>query len=87
MAAERATLEAGEVPANAVSFDHSGSILVAASEDSSLKVYDVAQMLPLGSLRGHEDAVQATAFDCESKYLVSGAADSSFRVWGASTTT
>ena len=41
-----------------VTFDRSGKVLAAASDDGEVKLFNVAELSSLGSLRGHEDSVQ-----------------------------
>jgi WD40 repeat protein len=84
MVAEKASLTAGQHPLNKVDFDRSGQVVVAASDDGSIKVFDVASKQCVSVLRGHDDAVQAVAFDPTSKMIVSGSSDCTFRVWGSS---
>ena len=81
MVVERGQVSGGQHPLNKVSFDRSGSILAAACDDGTVKLFDAEQMEHTGDLRGHEDAVQAVLFDPFGKFLVSTGSDCTFRVW------
>jgi WD40 repeat protein len=53
-----------------------------ASEDSSIKVFNVNTGEKDGELKGHEDAVLDLTWDNSTEgYLISGGSDCSFRLW------
>lgn len=56
-----------------------GKYVATASQDSTIKVWDIAQKKLLYTLNDHKGAVNAIQF-AENK-LVSGSADNSMRVW------
>jgi len=86
---------AGPHPANSVAFDRSGSLVAVASDDGTIKVFNVDTAAAivrgqaeedasatLNELRGHEEAVQGICFEPTSnRYLVSCSSDTSVRVW------
>ena len=81
MVAEKGELNAGAHPLNQVAFDLSGSVLLAASDDGTVKVFDTEAGALASSLRGHEDSVQAVVVDPGGEFVVTGGSDCSFRVW------
>lgn len=64
-----------------MAFDRSGSRLVCASDDSTVKVYDLEKRALVAELKGHEDAVQSVQFDPTDRFIVSGSSDCTFRIW------
>ena len=64
-----------------VALDRSGTVLVVASEDHSVKVFDANDGSFLSTLDGHEEAVQAVAFDATGGMLVTSGSDNTFRIW------
>lgn len=75
-------VNAGPHSANKVEFDRSGQVIAVASDDHTIKIIDSLQGSRLGSLEGHEEAVQAVLFDGNSQMLISAGSDNSFRIWG-----
>ena len=68
LVAERQTLSGGQHPLNQLTFDRSGSIVAAACDDGTVKVFDLEggedkQGAHAADLRGHEDAVQSVMFE------------------------
>ena len=64
-----------------MALDRSGTVLVVASEDHSVKVFDANDGSFLSTLDGHEEAVQAVAFDATGGMLVTSGSDNTFRIW------
>ena len=67
-----------------MAFDRSGTVLVVASDDGTVKCCDASQkdsIQLVHTLEGHEGAVQSVLFDPQSRYIVSGGSDKSFRIW------
>lgn len=69
-----------------------GSILAVASDDGTVKVFNVdlaacatddgKASAHLNDLRGHDQAVQCVVFEPNSnKYLVTSSSDASYRIW------
>jgi len=67
-----------------VALSPSGKVGASASEDRSIRLWDVTTGQPLRTLQGHQGRVMCVAFDVNGKYLVSGAADNTVRVWEVS---
>ena len=58
-----------------------GNLLVSASTDQTLKLWDLASADEIGELKGHQGAVQTVVFSPDGDYLISGSADSSLILW------
>jgi ribosome biogenesis protein YTM1 len=58
---------------------HSEHILLSASHDGTVKVWDIRATIPLATLQAHEDKVLAARFD-HSGAIYSGGADSKLRI-------
>lgn len=53
-----------------------------ASEDHSIKVYNIQTGVKDGELKGHEDAVLDLTWDSGKEgYLISAGSDCSFKIW------
>ncbi|CAG2192150.1 Sperm-associated antigen 16 protein,Flagellar WD repeat-containing protein Pf20 [Mytilus edulis] len=74
------SLDVGPHPSNRLAFDPTGTVVAVASNDSTVKMYEVASG-KVSSLVGHEDAVQCLAFDQNGEYLISGGSDCTVRIW------
>ena len=61
------------------------SVMISASEDATLKVWDFETGDYERTLKGHTDSVQDMAFDNAGKLLVSCAADMSIKLWDFTT--
>ncbi|MFN6496773.1 MAG: AAA family ATPase [Nostoc sp. DedQUE01] len=68
-----------------VVFSPDGQMLVSASDDNTLRLWDVSSGKPIGEpLQGHEAAVGSVAFHPNGQMLVSGSADNTLRLWDIS---
>lgn len=81
MFAELGTIETGAHPLNKIALDRGGTKAIAASDDCTVKVIDLANNTLTQSLGGHEGAVQTVSFSPNDQYFVSGSSDCTFRVW------
>jgi WD40 repeat protein len=75
-----ATSDLGPYPANRVAFDPSGTVLSIASNDGSVKMYEVGTGR-INQLTGHEEAVQSVLFDKTGEFLLSAGSDGTVRIW------
>ena len=76
------SFDSGLNSANCATFDKSGSLVYVASEDSTIKVFNVATGEKVAELKGHEDAVMDLIWDNQKEgYLISAGADFSYRLW------
>jgi len=83
MIRERTHIDCGKLehPAAHCLFDAADKRLVVASHDALLKVYDAGNGQLLGSLAGHQDAVNAAVLSHDGKAIVSVSSDATLRVW------
>ncbi|KAE8210310.1 hypothetical protein CF327_g5807 [Tilletia walkeri] len=77
----RHTLSGHRQPLTRVAFHPLFSIIVSASEDATMKVWDWEGGEMERTLKGHTKAVQDIDFDSKGQYLVSCSSDLSIKVW------
>src|SRR5688572_3301865 len=70
---------------NAIALSSDGRFLVSGSEDSTIKLWDLATGNVLRTLYGHEKPVLAVAVSRDGRLMASGGDDSSVRVWDVTT--
>nr|CAD7438512.1 unnamed protein product [Timema bartmani] len=78
---EKFCLVGHRAPITKVVFHPVFSVMVSASEDASLRVWDFETGEYEKSLKGHTDSVQDIAFDQTGKLLVSCSADMTIKLW------
>lgn len=66
-----------------MAFSPDGTTLATASEDGTVKLWNVQDQREKASLKGHSGPVRALAYSPDGKLLVTGSADKSARVWDA----
>lgn len=82
MVKEEASFDTGLASANNAVFDKSGQYLFVASEDTSVKAFNLLTKERESELKGHEDAVLDLCFDSGKEgLLVTASSDCSFRIW------
>ena len=82
MVKEEMQFDSGLTSANCAIFDKACASVYVASEDSSIKVFNIGTKEKEGEMKGHEDAVLDLTWDTQgSGYLISASADCSFRIW------
>ena len=65
-----------------VAFSPDGKMLASASDDQTVRLWDVARRQPLGDpLKGHSDSVSSVAFSPDGKMLASASVDQTVRLW------
>jgi len=78
---EKYSLTGHRSPVTRVIFHPVFSVMVSASEDASIKVWDYETGDFERTLKGHTDSVQDIAFDHAGKFLVSCSADLTLKLW------
>ena len=78
---ERYSLSGHRSPVTRVIFHPTFSVMVSASEDATIKLWDYETGDYERTLKGHTDSVQDIAFDNTGKYLVSCSADMKIKLW------
>ena len=82
MVRELCQFDSGLASANCARFDKSGQYVLVASEDTTVKVFNIQTKEKENELKGHEDAVLDLCFDNSKEgYLITSSSDCSFRVW------
>ena len=75
------TLSGHRLPVTKVLFHPVYSVVVSASEDTSIKVWDFESGSFERTLKGHTDAVQDVCFNVDGSQLASCSADLSIKIW------
>ncbi|HKQ90004.1 MAG TPA: TIR domain-containing protein, partial [Blastocatellia bacterium] len=77
------SLEGHSLPVSGCAFSPDGKLIVSASWDRTLKVWDAGTGQMLRSLEGHSDSVIGCAFNPDGKLIVSASSDRTLKVWDA----
>ena len=72
-------------PVNSVAFSATGKVVATASNDGTVKIWDVSTTEELATLRVSEGWVTSIAFSPDSKMLASGSNDRSVKLWDTAT--
>ncbi|MFN2456435.1 MAG: WD40 repeat domain-containing protein, partial [Pyrinomonadaceae bacterium] len=64
-----------------VAFSRDGRTLASASDDSTIRLWDVRSGQPRGTLTGHTKSVDSVAFSRDGRMLASGSVDETVRLW------
>jgi WD40 repeat protein len=83
----RLTLRGHTAPVFAVAFSPDGSHLATASNDGTVKVWDVTRGTELATLRGHRAGVGSVAYSPDGSRIASGSGDGTVKVWDANSGT
>lgn len=67
-------------------FNHDGNLLVSASADLTLRLWDIQNGIFLRDYKGHSKTVTACAFSPDSRYILSASEDATLRLWDRDTT-
>jgi platelet-activating factor acetylhydrolase IB subunit alpha len=73
------------VPSGAAGSPSSGNLLVSASRDKTLRIWDVTTGYCVKTLKGHADWVRDVTPSFDGRWLLSGGNDQTARLWDAST--
>jgi WD40 repeat protein len=75
------TLSGHTGPVTSVAFSPDGATPASASDDRSIRLWDVQTRLLLGTLSGHTDVVTSVAFSPDGATLASAGGDRNIRLW------
>ncbi len=82
--AEPQTLEeAHERSLTGIAFSPDGSKLITGSDDGTAIIWDVAELKPLVTLRGHTDSVEEVIWSPGGDRVATGSSDGSIMIWDA----
>ncbi|KAF2001991.1 nuclear distribution protein PAC1 [Amniculicola lignicola CBS 123094] len=73
------------IPSGAAGSPSSGNLLVSASRDNTLRIWDVTTGYCVKTIRGHADWVRDVAPSFDGRWLLSGGTDQTARLWDAAT--
>jgi len=68
-------------PVSQVSFHPNGNYLVSASQDGSIKMFDLLEARPIYDVLGHKESVTTVKFSTKGDYFASGSEDKMVYVW------
>ncbi|KAF3887991.1 MULTISPECIES: serine/threonine-protein kinase [Nostocales] len=79
------TLRGHSSDVNSVAFSPDGQSLASASDDRTIKIWNLATRQTTFTLKGHSQWIWAVAFSPDGKTLASGSADSTIKLWNLET--
>ena len=79
------TLEGHWGPVQAVALSPDGKTLASASDDTTVKLWDVGTGAALQTFKGHSDSIRAVAFSPNGELLASASHDRTIKLWDAGT--
>lgn len=62
-------------------FNDDGTLLVSASSDRTIRVWDVNTLKEIYSLKGHTSAVNSAVFSPDGRHIASASSDKTIRIW------
>jgi WD40 repeat protein len=70
---------------SSVAFSPDGKRLVSASQDYTIKIWDMENGRELRTLTGHDKEVKSVSWSPDGEFIVSGSDDGTLRIWDAKT--
>jgi WD40 repeat protein len=74
-------LEDGDADTTTATFSPDGKLLVTGSDDSTVKIWDVATAQVIETLRDHSDRISAVAVSRDGRWMVVASRDDTFSLW------
>jgi centriolar protein POC1 len=68
-------------PVKSIEFNRDGSLLVSASDDKLVKIWDVKKKKFTLSFAGHKNWVRSAVFSIDSRVVASGSDDRTVKLW------
>src|SRR4029453_3408669 len=62
-------------------FSPDGKMAISGSDDTTLRLWDVATQQTIRSFEGHKDGVTSVAFSPDGRMVISGSADKTMILW------
>ncbi|NEU81208.1 ribosome assembly protein 4, partial [Nostoc sp. UIC10630] len=78
------TLEGHSSAVNSIAYSPNGKQLASASDDNTIKIWDVSSGQLLKSLTGHSDEVWSVAYSLNGQQLASASRDKTIKIWDVS---
>ena len=79
------TLKGHSSDVNSVAFSPDGKVLATASDDNTIKLWNLATKQEIRTLKGHSGWIWAVAISPDGKILASGSADKTIKLWNLET--
>ncbi len=75
------TLPGHKYPITAVHFSPDGKLLASASNDKTIKLWNIENYRLINTFKGHQKSVESISFNPNGKLLISGSADKTVKLW------